>query len=110
MPDQAPHFCSVPGCPEVTTAPRCPAHAAQAEQARANYAVRRWYRTPRWKALRAQVLREAAYVCADCRQVVAQLAVDHVVKHGGDPRLFWDRANLQALCGRCHGRKTTRGE
>ena len=110
MPARAPHFCAVAGCREVTTARHCSTHAALAEQARPNYAIRRWYRTPRWRALRAQVLREAAYQCAQCRRIVAALQIDHREKHHGDPSRFWDRANLQALCGRCHGKKTQRGE
>jgi 5-methylcytosine-specific restriction protein A len=31
---------------------------------------------------------------------------DHIVPHRGDPALLWDPANLQALCARCHNRKT----
>jgi 5-methylcytosine-specific restriction enzyme A len=109
MPDRAPHFCVVPGCSALTTRRRCPAHAVEAEHARPNYDVRRWYRTPRWRALRTRVLVDQAYRCADCGQVTSVLEVDHVVKHGGIPARFWDRGNLQALCRRCHARKTRRG-
>lgn len=110
MPDRAPHLCVVPGCGQFASGRRCRSHAVVAEQARPNYALRRWYRTPKWKALRAQILREQAYRCADCHQIVLHLEVDHVVKHDGDPRQFWNRANLQALCRTCHQRKTQRGE
>ena len=110
MPQAAPHFCTVPGCAQLTTRSRCPAHAALAEHLRSNYALRRWYRTPRWEALRALVLREAGYTCALCGQVFLALEVDHITKHEGSPARFWDRANLQALCRRCHQRKTQRGE
>ncbi|MGN8819199.1 HNH endonuclease signature motif containing protein [Oribacterium sp. HCP28S3_H8] len=34
--------------------------------------------------------------------------VDHIVPHRGDPKLFWDRSNWQALCKRCYDRKTGR--
>ena len=61
MPARAPHFCVVPGCATLTTGRRCPRHAVAAEQARPNYALRRWYRTPQWKALRARILRDQAY-------------------------------------------------
>jgi 5-methylcytosine-specific restriction protein A len=105
-----PHLCITPGCAVLTTRSRCPAHAAAAEHMRPNWDVRRWYRTPRWKVLRARVLCEAAYQCADCRHVTAALQVDHIVKHHGDRALFWNRANLQALCRSCHSRKTNRGE
>jgi 5-methylcytosine-specific restriction enzyme A len=110
MPAQAPHLCSVPGCPQFTTHRRCLRHAAETERARPNYALRRWYRTPQWKALRARILRDQAYQCAACHQVMAALEIDHIVKHEGNPRQFWNRANLQALCRQCHSRKTQRGE
>ena len=32
----------------------------------------------------------------------ASQCVDHIVPHGGDPDLFWDEDNWQALCYRCH--------
>jgi 5-methylcytosine-specific restriction protein A len=111
MPGPAPHPCVVPGCAQlITRGRRCRQHAVTAEHARPNYAWRRWYRTPRWSALRARVLRDQAYRCAGCGEVVAGLEVDHIVRHEGVPARFWDRANLQALCRRCHQRKTQRGE
>jgi 5-methylcytosine-specific restriction enzyme A len=69
--------------------------------------VRRWYRTPRWRALRAEVLAEQP-TCVACRAAPSR-HVDHRVPHRGDPVLFWDRANLQGLCESCHGRKTGHG-
>ena len=32
--------------------------------------------------------------------------VDHIKPHKGDYDLFWDEANHQALCKRCHDIKT----
>ena len=32
--------------------------------------------------------------------------VDHIVPHRGDPKLFWDTDNWQALCKQCHDHKT----
>jgi 5-methylcytosine-specific restriction enzyme A len=110
MPSRPPHLCAVPGCPQLATGRRCRAHAVVAEQARPNYAHRRWYRIARWRALRARVLREQAYRCALCGYVTLDLDIDHIVKHDGDLRRFWDRANLQALCRTCHQRKTQRGD
>ena len=104
------HLCAVPGCPALTHAARCATHAQQAEQARPNWTVRRWYRTARWRALRARVLRDACYSCAACGQVVTALDVDHKIRHDGDAGRFWDRGNLQALCRTCHQAKTQRGE
>ena len=110
MPDAAPHFCVVPGCSTLTTRRKCPAHQVTAEHARPNYALRRWYRTPKWKALRLTILRDQGYGCAACGMVTPRLEVDHVTRHNGNPTLFWKRENLQALCRTCHQRKTQRGE
>lgn len=52
-------------------------------------------------------------LCVECERdgkLVPARAVDHKVPHRGDQRLFWDRANWQAMCLRCHNRKTARGE
>ena len=110
MPDRAPHFCAEPGCNVLASGRRCRTHAALREHERPNYALRRQYRTPQWKALRARILRDQAYQCADCKQILPRLEVDHIAKHHGNMRQFWNRANLQALCRTCHQRKTRRGE
>lgn len=81
------------------------------EQDRANVVVRRWYRTARWRGLRAQVISEEP-LCRTCKKeqrIAATTDVDHVVPHRGDYRLFWDRSNLQGLCHTCHSRKTFEG-
>jgi len=106
MPERAPHFCAFPGCGQLTRTARCRQHALEAEQARPDYAPRRWHRTARWRLLRQAVLREAAYTCAICHMVGSRLQIDHIVPHGGDPQRFWDRANLQPLCPACHTKKT----
>ncbi|MBB4067171.1 HNH endonuclease signature motif containing protein [Gellertiella hungarica] len=36
--------------------------------------------------------------------------VDHITPHKGDPRLFWDRTNWQALCARCHNSRKQKQE
>jgi 5-methylcytosine-specific restriction protein A len=102
--------CIETGCSALVVCGRCPRHAVQREHQRNNYAIRRWYRTLRWRYLRAQVLREQAYECAQCHHVQVELEVDHIVKHDGHPARFWDRTNLQALCPACHSAKTARGE
>ena len=32
--------------------------------------------------------------------------VDHIIPHRGDDALFWDQSNWQALCKKCHDKKT----
>ena len=105
--------CSHPGCPALTTGGPCPTHARQREHRRDNYAVRRWYRTAKWQAIRRRVLHEEP-CCPDCQQetgrVVESQDVHHKQRHGGDRRRFFDRRNLQALCHVHHARRTARGE
>ena len=63
-----------------------------------------FYKTRRWRAVRAAVLADAGYLCSRCadggRRTLARL-VHHVTprKAGGAD---YDRANLMALCVRCH--------
>ena len=63
-------------------------------------AYRALYNTARWRGLRQQQL--TAYpLCAMCLsqgRVTAATVADHINPHRGDPRLFFDPANLQSLC------------
>jgi len=71
-----------------------------------------WYHIAKWRRLRARVL-AASPLCVTCRLegvVAAATQVDHIERHHGDARLFWEPTNLQALCDRHHAEKTARGE
>ncbi|WP_409994286.1 HNH endonuclease [Pirellula sp. SH-Sr6A] len=48
--------------------------------------------------------------CAKDDRYIASTIVDHITPHRGDETLFWARWNWQALCKRCHDRKTAQGE
>ena len=64
----------------------------------------------KWKEAKARFLANHP-LCAQCRMdglVRGADTVDHVTPHKGDESLFWDEANWQALCKRCHDRKTGR--
>jgi 5-methylcytosine-specific restriction protein A len=37
------------------------------------------------------------------------VVVDHITPHRRNKELFWDKTNWQALCKRCHDRKTGSG-
>lgn len=65
---------------------------------------RSWYRSSRWASLRQEVLVAAGFMC--CKTGVPLIGgpnapdspvVDHIRPHRGDPDLFWDRGNLQAV-------------
>ena len=106
-------MCLQPRCGAVVDGGYCRAHDPHAERRRPNVDVRRWYRTPRWRALRASVLR-AEPLCTGrddgepCGRPTTD--VDHRQPHRGDLVLFWDRRNLQAKCHACHASKTAKGE
>lgn len=95
--------------------------------------IRALYHTPRWRALRWEVLVEAHFRCVLCGRTdpvltpqcdaLAPLGLlgtikgkapgfvaDHKVPHRGDEALFWDRGNLQCLCAPCHNRPKQREE
>ncbi|SOC11406.1 HNH endonuclease [Rhodobacter sp. JA431] len=96
---------------------RCAEHLARDKQRKANHArsadAALWhgiYSDPRWKKAAAAFLK-AHPLCADCGElgvVEAATEVDHIERHMGDPRKFWDKSNWQPLCKRCHSRKTAR--
>ena len=109
MPFRPLRACVYPGCSTRVTSGRCAPHAVSLEHTRPNRDVRKWYYTLQWSHLRKQVLVDAAYTCAQCGVIQAALEVDHIVKHDGNPAVFWNRANLQALCRTCHQQKTARG-
>ena len=53
--------------------------------------------------------RHANPLCVNCKAhglVTPSQLVDHIIPHLGDDKLFWDMANWQALCQKCHRRKT----
>lgn len=58
----------------------------------------------RWKKARATYLNNNP-LCAMCKRhghVTAATVVDHIEPHRGDQALFWNKANWQPLCKRCH--------
>lgn len=74
---------------------------------------RRWYKTARWRRLRAAILLRDMYRCQRCGRIgpdTSKLVADHIKPHRGDDRLFWDEANLQTLCKACHNGAKQREE
>jgi len=61
----------------------------------------------KWRKARKEYLQYHP-ACVECRH--AATVVDHIVPHRGNEDLLWDRSNWQALCKRCHGRKTARDD
>ena len=108
MPRIPDHPCSHPGCPRLVPREKkyCEEHTAlHPEESRS--AGGRGYGS-RWNKARKRFL-EKNPLCAECLKAgryVKATDVDHIVPHRGDPKLFWDEGNWQALCHRCHSVKT----
>lgn len=63
---------------------------------------RQWY-------LASRIYRRQYPLCAECLRhgiTSAAYCVDHIRPHKGNPQLFWDRANWQSLCEKCHNTKS----
>lgn len=103
--------CRWPGCPALTTAGRfCVTHTKddrrQTDKRRGTSAQRGY--GYRWQQYREVFIAEHP-LCEECTKqgiVSATFAVDHIVPHKGDEKLFWDPNNHQGLCEGCHNRKT----
>jgi len=80
---------------------------SEAERARSRDRAqvwRAWYKTARWQKLRRVVLKRDGYTCQQTGALLMgtypaddSAVVDHKVPHRGDPALFWDIENLQAV-------------
>ena len=95
-------LCLEPRCPNlVAYRGRCRRHARQRN--RDTHRNRHIYDSKRWRILRRKVLYDYP-ICQTCDEELAT-DVDHIrpIEQGGEP---WSLSNLQALCRRCHGRKT----
>ena len=108
MPKKPKVPCKHPGCAALVPPGQkyCERHKAlHPEEVRS--AASRGYGAA-WRKARKQYLEEHP-LCVECMKegrYVKATVVDHVVPHRGDKVLFWDRSNWQALCKRCHDRKT----
>ena len=108
MPRKQLHPCSHPGCPNLIEAGKlyCPKHVSlHPEYTRS--ATSRGY-SSKWRRLR-RIYLESHPLCVLCQAkgiYKKATVVDHVIPHRGDPALFWDQNNWQALCKPCHDSKT----
>lgn len=66
---------------------------------------RKFYDSPRWRAM-AEKKRQETPNCEICGAPATE--IHHLIPHRGDPELFFDYGNLQALCHRCHTEQTKR--
>lgn len=100
--------CRHPGCPELIPAGQkyCEKHKPLHPEETRSAGSRGYNR--RWQKARKRYL-SAHPLCEECMKhglYTKATVVDHIVPHRGDPKLFWDENNWQALCKRCHDKKT----
>ena len=108
MPTRPNHPCAHHGCPELvpTGQKYCAKHKALHPEDQRPAAARGY--NSRWQKARKRYL-QAHPLCEECLKegrYVKATVVDHIVPHRGDPKLFWDESNWQALCKKCHDKKT----
>ncbi len=102
--------CVHPGCPELSHEPRCEKHRKQERKQRDEYrgsSADRGYGL-HWRKIRLAFLASHP-LCTLCHAqgyLTAATVVDHIQPHRGNPDLFHDPENLQALCKPCHDGKT----
>ena len=113
MPTAPKRPCRHPGCPGFCEPGQiyCPKHnKTESRDSMRGTAYERGYNS-RWRRARDHFLK-AHPLCAECKRAgktTPATVVDHVIPHRGDPVLFWDRDNWQALCKACHDKKTGSG-
>ena len=108
MPTRPKVPCRHPGCPELVDAGKkyCEKHKPLHPEEIRSAGSRGYGRT--WQRASRQYL-SAHPLCVRCMaegRYTKATVVDHIKPHRGDSVLFWDRDNWQALCKRCHDRKT----
>ena len=108
MPTRPKKPCAEQGCPELIEPGEkyCSKHK-HLHPAVIRSASSRGY-SKRWQKVSKQFL-AAHPLCENCIKAgkyTKATVVDHIKPHRGDPALFWDPRNWQALCKPCHDRKT----
>ena len=108
MPSKPKIPCAHPNCPELVEPGEkyCKKHQALHPK-EIRDATKRGY-DARWRKERELYL-AAHPLCERCKEkgkYTKATIVDHIIPHRGDPELFWDPNNWQALCKPCHDKKT----
>jgi 5-methylcytosine-specific restriction enzyme A len=104
--------CTEHGCPVLVRRGRCIEHQRQRRHTYNTTHLHALYRTPRWRRLREQKMRENPW-CVDCFAEGIKNPwddLDHDPPHGGDIEAFWDESRLFGRCKAHHMAKTRRGE
>ena len=108
MPSKPKVPCRHPGCAELVEpgTKYCDKHKAlHPETVRS--ATSRGYGRAWQKASKSYLASHPLCVrCMEAGKYTKATVVDHIKPHRGDQTLFWDQNNWQALCKKCHDKKT----
>ena len=70
---------------------------------------RQWYKSARWQRLREAVFVRDLYTCQRSGVICSGKSpsptspvANHKIPHRGDPRLFWDEANVECVAKSVH--------
>jgi len=102
--------CKATGCPtKVAGQDYCSIHTQANKNEQRATAGQRGY-DYQWQCYRAAFLKYEPF-CWSCRaegKLTKATVVDHIkpIENGQHDKLFWDKANHQALCRDCHSYKT----
>ena len=136
MPQPPLRPCKIAGCPELTrdSDRLCPDHKRPEGDGTPDTLKKKWggirasstqrgYNS-RWQRYAKNFLKRHP-LCQQCLKLKeggaglprdipertrASEVVDHIIPHRGNQELFWKPSNHQALCKKCHDRKTGKGE
>ena len=108
MPVRPKHPCAHPGCPNLVLSgvKYCDVHISQHPEETRSAAGRGYGRAWQKESRRFLLEHSLCVRCASEGRYVKATVVDHIVPHRGDTDLFWDRSNWQALCKKCHDKKS----
>ena len=99
--------CKYSGCKELTSNVYCDKHK-RTDRASAS---KKGYNSSWRKAAQNYLLNNP--LCKSClneNRLIQSEVVDHIKPHKGDYDLFWNVDNWQALCKRCHDKKTAKND
>ena len=89
----------------------------RSQRRRQDHDWRGWYGKAEWQKLRLEILKRDKYICQVTGERLSgrypapnSPVVDHKIPHRGDPALFWDPGNLQAVSKQYHDTEKQRLE
>ena len=117
MPNKTPKICAAGACQEKTLTKYCKFHSQYEKAVKRQYerqrpsAHQRGY-TLKWQRYSRYRLKKwpLCEICLSKGRTTSAILTDHITPHKGNMDLFWNPANHQSACARCHNQKTASEE